>query len=162
MKVGDLIALETSSNSVNCNFIYHVKLPLYSVAMFLWIFMQNNSDLQKIYNTYRACLAEAVKQKIKIISFTDLSTPNFSIPKQYNAEVMIRSFIKFELIQEWFSFLDESKTSLEAIKFVCLDAATVWIHSSKYSSLRYSITSSINSSTNLNSPTWLQRETVNF
>jgi hypothetical protein len=77
-----------------------------------------------------------------VLSFTDLSTANFSIPKQYNAEVMIRAFIKYPIsIME--SFLNESKPGLEIIKFVTLDAATV--PSFHKDSLKYSTMSWISS-----------------
>lgn len=80
MKVGDTVSAE--SENVNATEICHVKLPLY----------QDPRDLYKIFTAYTQCLHI---KGYRIISFTEQSTPNFAIPKQYLAEVLIRAILTY-------------------------------------------------------------------
>ncbi|CAD8115782.1 unnamed protein product [Paramecium primaurelia] len=101
MKIGELII--TNTENVNSVQIFHIRLPIY----------QDAKDLLQIFNAYKECL----KQKgHKTISFTEQNTPNFQIPKQFHAEVLIRAIL---------SAIQEEEVEFELIKFVSLDQLTL-------------------------------------
>ncbi|CAK83680.1 unnamed protein product (macronuclear) [Paramecium tetraurelia] len=101
MRIGELVI--TNAENVNSVQIFHTRLPFY----------QDAKDLLQIFNVYKECL----KQKgHKSISFTEQNTPNFQIPKQFHAEVLIRAIL---------SAIQEGDVEFELIKFVSLDQLTL-------------------------------------
>ncbi|CAD8203802.1 unnamed protein product [Paramecium pentaurelia] len=101
MKIGELI--KTKSDNVNSLEIYHVRLPYY----------QDTRDLQLIFQSYQVCLRQ---KGFNSISFTEQNSPNFSIPKQFHAEVLIRAILQS---------ITDDEIAFEQIKFVSLDQITL-------------------------------------
>ncbi|CAD8213723.1 unnamed protein product [Paramecium octaurelia] len=101
MRIGELVI--TNTENVNSVQIFHTRLPLY----------QDAKDLLQIFNVYKECLQQ---KGHKTISFTEQNTPNFQIPKQFHAEVLIRAIL---------SAIQEGDVEFELIKFVSLDQLTL-------------------------------------
>ncbi|CAK66236.1 unnamed protein product (macronuclear) [Paramecium tetraurelia] len=79
VKIGEMI--KTKSENVNSLELYHVRLPYY----------QDTRDLLLIFQSYQACLRQ---KGFNSISFTEQNSPNFAIPKQFHAEVLIRAILQ--------------------------------------------------------------------
>ncbi|CAD8108527.1 unnamed protein product [Paramecium sonneborni] len=101
MKIGDMV--KTKSENVNSLEIYHIRLPYY----------QDTRDLQLIFQSYQLCLRQ---KGYHSISFTEQNSPNFSIPKQFHAEVLIRAILQS---------INDDEITFEQIKFVSLDQITL-------------------------------------
>ncbi|CAK76326.1 unnamed protein product (macronuclear) [Paramecium tetraurelia] len=102
MHVGDVILTERQNL-----YLLHAKLPMYSEV----------KDLQKVYSTYEKCLQVAEENILSEITFTEQNALNFTIPKQYNAECLIRSIINHISLNP--------QTNLKQINFLSNDYTTI-------------------------------------
>ncbi|CAK71681.1 unnamed protein product (macronuclear) [Paramecium tetraurelia] len=100
--VGDVILTERQNL-----FLLHAKLPMYSEI----------KDLQKVYSTYEKCLEIADENILSEITFTEQNALNFAIPKQYNAECLIRCIINYISLNP--------QTNLKQINFLSNDYTTI-------------------------------------
>ncbi|CAD8062518.1 unnamed protein product [Paramecium sonneborni] len=105
MHVGDVILTERQNL-----FLLHAKLPMYSEI----------KDLQKVYSTYEKCLQIAEVNLLSEITFTEQNALNFAIPKQYNAECLIRCIINHISLNP--------QTNLKQINFLSNDYKTINIY----------------------------------
>ncbi|CAD8159542.1 unnamed protein product [Paramecium octaurelia] len=102
MHVGDVMLTERQNL-----FLLHAKLPMYSEI----------KDLQKVYSTYEKCLEIADENILSEITFTEQNALNFAIPKQYNAECLIRCIINYISLNP--------QTNLKQINFLSNDYTTI-------------------------------------
>lgn len=93
----------------------HYKVPLFRV----------NPDLDRFYKGYKDCLKKANDLGVKVVSIDDCCGKLPPLPKQYNAEVLLKSIMQY-IFTKMFSYLEENpETNLQFIKVASMSNQNV-------------------------------------
>ena len=103
-------AVITTAGKLPAKFVIHTVGPVWSGG--------DKNEEQELINAYKNSLKLAVENKVKSISFPNISTGVYRFPKEKAAKIAISTVI---------DFLNNDKT-LEQVTFVCFDSDNLSIY----------------------------------